>query len=117
MASFGSGVCAMWDASAWLADPTGAPWGTDRFDRMVSGTARRPVAFRLARHSPLPAPKTQRRPKILHREGLGHRHRLPGGVILILRQPHNQPLRRGHPAARGRVSVGDVLQEGLWVDR
>src|ERR1700732_1358770 len=100
-----------------LADPTGAPWGTDRFDRMVSGTARRRVAFRLARHSPLPAPKAQRRSKILHPEGLGHRHRLPGRIIMELGQPDNQALRRGHPSPRGRVAIGDVLEKCLWVDR
>ena len=41
----------------------------------------------------LKAPKAQRRQKILHRERLGYRHCLPRGVILIFRQPHDQPLR------------------------
>src|SRR6266852_378225 len=118
MASFGSGVAAMWDGSgSGLPRPPRSGWRTGRLGRMDPGTARRPVAFRLARHPPLPAPEAQRRPKVLHREGLGHRHRLPGGVILVLRQPDDQSLGLGHSPARGRVSVGDVLEEGIWVDR
>src|SRR6266404_1249303 len=118
MASFGSGVGAMQYASgSGLPRPPRSWWRTGRLRRMDPGTARRPVAFGLARHPPLPAPEAQRRTKVLHCEDFGHQHRLPRGVIMIFRQPDDQSLGRGHPSARGRVPVGDVLEEGLWVDR
>ncbi len=74
------------------------------------------ISGRLPVHRPLPAPETEGGEKVLQRERGRHRHHLPGRVIEVLREPHDEALGGGEPGAHRGMAVGEVLEKRLRVD-
>src|SRR5215467_908024 len=74
------------------------------------------VALGLTIHSPLPAPQIAGRQEVGQGHRLGDRHDLPGRIIDQLGEADDEPLLGGQAEPLGGVAVGDILEEGFWID-
>jgi len=74
------------------------------------------IADGFSLHLPLPPPEPRRGQEIIDDERLRNGHDLPGRIIYELGHSDDEPLTGGQPLARGRVPIGDVLEDCFGID-